>query len=56
VKEAIVRAVRISPREAQRRMRSMRKRIREHDVHRWASSFLDALATAPGTAEPQAGP
>ena len=33
----------VSDREARRRMRSMRKRVRTYDVQRWASSFLDAL-------------
>ncbi len=44
LKDAIVRAARISPRDAQRRMRTMRKRVRVHDVSRWAESFLAALA------------
>ncbi len=43
MKEAILRAARVSPREAQRRMRSLRRRVREHDVDRWAAAFLDAL-------------
>jgi trehalose 6-phosphate synthase/phosphatase len=46
VKAAIVRAVQISPREAQRRMRSMRRRVFEHDVARWASTFLKVAASA----------
>jgi len=55
LKDAIVRAATISPREARRRMRSMRKRVREHDVAYWAATFLDALhrKTEPGgPAEP----
>ena len=44
LKEAIVRAAKVSPREARRRMRSMRKRVREHDVSRWADDFLGALS------------
>ena len=47
LKDAIVRAARISPREARRRMRSMRKRVRTHDVSRWADEFLSALRGAP---------
>jgi len=43
LKDAILRAARITPREAARRMRTMRKRVREHDVHAWAKSFLDTL-------------
>ncbi len=48
LKEAIVRAARVTPREARRRMRSMRRRVREHDVVRWAADFLKALGEAPG--------
>jgi trehalose 6-phosphate synthase len=44
VKDAIMRALTVTPRESQRRMRSMRTRIRTHDVHRWAEAFLDRLA------------
>jgi trehalose-6-phosphate synthase len=47
LKDAIVRAAAISPREARRRMRSMRRRVREHDVAYWARTFLDALKQAP---------
>ncbi len=47
LKDAIVRAATVSPREARRRMRTMRRRIREYDVAHWAASFLDALKQAP---------
>jgi alpha,alpha-trehalose-phosphate synthase [UDP-forming] len=47
LKDAIVRATRISPAEARRRMRSMRRQVREHDVAHWAASFLDALKQTP---------
>ncbi len=47
LKDAIIRAARISPRESRRRMRSMRKRVRTHDVSRWADSFLSALRASP---------
>jgi alpha,alpha-trehalose-phosphate synthase [UDP-forming] len=43
LKDAIVRAANISPGEARRRMRAMRRRVREHDVAHWAATFLDAL-------------
>jgi alpha,alpha-trehalose-phosphate synthase [UDP-forming] len=43
LKDAIVRAATVSPRDARRRMRSMRRRVREHDVAHWAAIFLDAL-------------
>jgi len=46
-----VRAATISPREARRRMRAMRRRVRENDVARWAATFLDALDRAPGGAD-----
>jgi trehalose 6-phosphate synthase len=43
LKETIVRAATVSPAEARRRMRAMRRRVREHDVAYWAASFLRAL-------------
>jgi trehalose 6-phosphate synthase/phosphatase len=46
LKDAIIRAVEISPREAQRRMRAMRRRVFEHDVARWASTFLKVTGSA----------
>jgi alpha,alpha-trehalose-phosphate synthase [UDP-forming] len=48
LKDAIVRAATISPPEARRRMRSMRRRVRENDVAHWAATFLDALKQVPG--------
>ena len=48
LKDAIVRAANTSPAEARRRMRAMRRRVREHDVARWAADFLDSLSEAPG--------
>jgi trehalose 6-phosphate synthase len=47
LKDAIVRAATIRPAEARRRMRLMRRRVREHDVAHWAASFLVTLARAP---------
>jgi alpha,alpha-trehalose-phosphate synthase [UDP-forming] len=43
MKDVIVRAATVPPAEARRRMRAMRRRVREFDVSRWAASFLDAL-------------
>jgi trehalose 6-phosphate synthase len=43
LKDTIMRAATVSPAEARRRMRSMRRRVYEHDVAHWAASFLDAL-------------
>ncbi len=47
LKDAIVQAMAISPQEARRRMRSMRRRVLEHDVASWAASFLNALDQDP---------
>ena len=47
LKDAIVRAATISPGEARRRMRAMRRRVREHDVAHWAATFLNALGRTP---------
>ncbi len=44
MKRSIVHAAQISERESRRRMRSMRRRVREYDVAHWARSFLGALA------------
>src|SRR5215470_936072 len=44
LKNAIVRAATATtPAEARRRMRAMRRRVREHDGARWAASFLYSL-------------
>ena len=43
LKGAIVRAAHAPARESARRMRAMRRRVRTHDVARWASDFLRAL-------------
>jgi len=56
LKQAIMHAVRVSPGEARRRMRSMRRQVREHDVAHWAAAFTDALARAPATASPSRRP
>lgn len=42
-KEAILRAANQSPSEASRRIRAMRRRVFEDDVHHWAATFLGAL-------------
>jgi len=47
LKDTIMRAVTASPAEVRRRMRSMRRRVYEHDVAHWAASFLDALKGSP---------
>ena len=43
LKDAIMRAVDAQPAEARRRMRSMRRRVKEHDVAAWAAGFLKVL-------------
>ncbi len=43
MKDVIVRAATVPPAEARRRMRAMRRRVREFDVSHWAASFLGAL-------------
>jgi len=48
VKDAIVAAATIDPREARRRMRKLRRRVLHHDVAAWSSSFLDALRSPAG--------
>jgi trehalose 6-phosphate synthase len=55
LKDTIVRAIAVSPAEARRRMRSMRRRVREHDVAHWAQTFLSTLNGDAGDAGPEAG-
>jgi trehalose 6-phosphate synthase len=47
LKDTIVQAASVKPAEARRRMRAMRRRVREHDVAYWAAAFLRALEGAP---------
>jgi trehalose 6-phosphate synthase len=42
-KATILAAVRAPSGEAARRMRALRRRVIEFDVHRWANTFLAAL-------------
>jgi trehalose 6-phosphate synthase (EC 2.4.1.15) len=46
VKNAIMRAIEMPRSERLKRMRVLRKRVREHDVAFWSESFLRALAEA----------
>jgi trehalose 6-phosphate synthase len=48
-KDAIMAAVSVHPSEATRRMRAMRRRVSEFDVHHWANAFLGALAMVAGS-------
>jgi trehalose 6-phosphate synthase len=46
VKNQLVRALRIEPDEAARRMRAMRRHLFKNDLDHWAGSFFDALQAA----------
>ncbi|MGL3150884.1 alpha,alpha-trehalose-phosphate synthase (UDP-forming) [Microbacterium sp. A82] len=46
LKDAIMTAVEMPRAEQSKRMRSLRRRVLEHDVNAWSSSFLEALANA----------
>jgi len=48
VKQTIMRALTAPEDERRRRMKASRKRVAAHDVQRWASRYLAALASAPG--------
>jgi trehalose 6-phosphate synthase/phosphatase len=54
VVESLERALAMSPQEQQARMRTLRRRVFEHDVHAWAEGFLGQLASARPDA-PRAG-
>jgi trehalose 6-phosphate synthase len=43
VKNQLVRALRIEPAEAAKRMRAMRRHLARNDLEHWATSFFDAL-------------
>jgi trehalose 6-phosphate synthase len=44
VKDALLRAATVAPVESRRRNRVMQRHLRNHDVDRWARSFLDELS------------
>ena len=44
LKDTIVRAIDMPAAEQGRRMRALRKRVRDHDVEDWSREFLDALS------------
>ncbi|MGP6203732.1 alpha,alpha-trehalose-phosphate synthase (UDP-forming) [Microbacterium sp. F2] len=46
MKDAIMRAIEMPGAEQGRRMRSLRRRVLDHDVSDWSKSFLEALAAA----------
>ena len=45
LKDTIVRALEMPSGEQGRRMRALRKRVRDHDVEDWSREFLEALST-----------
>jgi trehalose 6-phosphate synthase len=47
LKQTIMRAIETPDKDKRRLMRAMRRRVADHDVQRWASRFLEALAVAP---------
>jgi trehalose 6-phosphate synthase len=47
VKQTIMRAITAPEDERRRRMKALRKRVADHDVQRWATRYLEALASAP---------
>jgi trehalose 6-phosphate synthase len=47
VKDALYAALTIDRDEGRRRMRAMRRQVLNHDVDRWARTFLDALGLPP---------
>ncbi|MEC8762695.1 MAG: trehalose-6-phosphate synthase [Actinomycetota bacterium] len=46
MKDAIMRAIEMPGTEQGRRMRTLRRRVLDHDVSDWSKSFLEALAAA----------
>ena len=46
LKDAMIEAVRMPKRERIRRMRALRKRVRDNDVARWSARFLETLTGA----------
>jgi trehalose 6-phosphate synthase len=48
VKNQLVRALRVEPEEAAKRMRAMRRHLKRHDLEHWATSFFDALKEQAG--------
>lgn len=46
LKDAMVEAIRMPRRERTRRMRGLRKRVRDNDVARWSATFLETLTGA----------
>lgn len=47
LKQTIVKAIHTPDKDKRRIMRSLRRRVADNDVQRWASRFLEALEAAP---------
>jgi trehalose 6-phosphate synthase len=47
LKQTILKAINTPAHDKARIMKSLRRRVADHDVDRWAARFLDALAAAP---------
>ncbi|MGH3662088.1 MAG: alpha,alpha-trehalose-phosphate synthase (UDP-forming), partial [Micromonosporaceae bacterium] len=56
LKETLLQAINTEPAEATRRMRSMRRYLRTHDVEHWARSFLTSLGAAEAASALDRGP
>ncbi len=54
LKETITRAIEMPAAEQGRRMRTLRRRVRDHDVEDWSQDFLSSLAALRATKEEQA--
>jgi alpha,alpha-trehalose-phosphate synthase [UDP-forming] len=54
LKDSIVAAVEMDPREQRRRMRRLRKKVLTNDVAKWSQSFLSVLAAVPVAGAPDA--
>ena len=54
-KAAVMRAIDMTPREARRRMRALRKKVMEDDVARWAQRFLATLERVTNPGDESAG-
>ncbi|MEO7449117.1 MAG: trehalose-6-phosphate synthase, partial [Humibacillus sp.] len=55
LKQTIMRAINTPARDKQRLMRSLRRRVSDHDVQRWAARYLAALDAAPERPAPAVG-
>lgn len=51
LKQTIMAAIETPKEQRRRRMKALRRRVADHDVQRWASRYLEALALAPNKPE-----